>query len=208
MGSVLHRPRALRGPALDDPLVAPVLGTDRLLLRPYRAADAVDWLAIEADEQVRAGLGWPIRTERQALEHFRARTHHTALSQAGDFLALAVELDDHVIGDVSLHLRTIAEETRSVEIGWLQRSDRCGRGYATEAAQAALDLAFGRLGAVLVTAVVDRTNEPSSRLARRLGFRLAGTTAARTAWVLAREEHRGSTSGFGGTATDRRRFPQ
>ncbi|GIT78821.1 hypothetical protein LLS1_04900 [Leifsonia sp. LS1] len=194
MTLTLHRPRLLRGPALEDPVVAPVLGTDRLLLRPYGVSDAVDWLAIEADDHVRAGLGWPQRTERQALDHLRARRHHTVLSQVGDFLALAVELDGHVIGDVSLHLRTLAEETRSVEIGWLQRSDRCGHGYATEAADAALDLAFGRLGAVLVTAVIDRANAPSARLARRLGFRLAGTTAARATWVLAREERAASTN--------------
>lgn len=207
MALAIHRPRVLRGPALDDPLVAPVLGTDRLLLRPYRAEDAVDWLAIEADEQVRSGLGWPLRTERQALDHFRARTHHVALSQADDFLALAVECDGHVIGDVSLHLRTLAEETRSVEIGWLQRSDRCGHGYATEAAQAALDLAFGRLRAVIVVAVIDRTNDPSARLARRLGFRLAGTTATRATWLLAREQHPGSAAGFDSTIVDQRRFP-
>lgn len=207
MALAIHRPRALRGPALDQPVLAPVLGTDRLLLRPYRADDAIDWLAIEADERVRSGLGWPVRTERQALEHFRARRHHTALIQAGDFLALAVDLDGHVIGDVSLHLRTVAEETRSVEIGWLQRSDHCGRGYATEAADAALDLAFGPLGAVLVTAVVDRGNDPSARLARRLGFRFAGSTATRTTWVLAREDHPGATGGFGTVTADRRRFP-
>lgn len=207
MALAIHRPRLLRGPELDEPVNAPVLGTDRLLLRPYRAEDAVDWLAIEADEQVRSGLGWPTRTERQALEHFRARRHHTALRQVGDFLALAVEHDGHVIGDVSLHLRTLAEETRSVEIGWLQRSDRCGHGYATEAAEAALDLAFGPLGAMLVTAVVARANEPSARLARRLGFRLAGATASRATWLLAREEHSGAAGGFGGSLADRRRFP-
>ncbi|ERK70544.1 GNAT family N-acetyltransferase [Leifsonia aquatica] len=208
MALAIHRPRVLRGPALDEPLVAPVLGTDRLLLRPYRAGDAVDWLAIEADDGVRSGLGWPERTERQALDHFRARMRHTVLSQAGDFLALAVELDDHVIGDVSLHLRTLAVETRSVEIGWLQRSDRCGQGYATEAAEAALDLAFGRLGAVIVTAVVDRTNERSARLAGRLGFRLAGGTASHTTWLLARAEHPEPIAGFSGRIGDRRRFPQ
>ncbi|WP_349866073.1 GNAT family N-acetyltransferase [Leifsonia sp. WHRI 6310E] len=208
MALAIHRPRVLRGPALDDPVIAPVLGTDRLLLRPYRAGDVVDWLAIEADEPVRSGLGWPVRTERQAMDHFRARLHHTTLSQADDFLALAVELDDHVIGDVSLHLRTIAVETRSVEIGWLQRSDRWGHGYATEAAEAALDLAFGRLGAVIVTAVIDRANERSARLALRLGFRLAGATAARTTWLLSRAEHPEATTGFDGRVADRRRFPQ
>lgn len=207
MTLTVHRPRMLRGPALAEALDAPVLGTDRLLLRPYGPADAVDWLALEADERVRAGLGWPPRTQRQALEHLRARTHHTRLSRAGDFLALAVEHDGHVIGDVSLHLRAIAEESRSVEIGWLQRSDRCGRGFATEAAEAVLALAFGRLGAVLVTAVVGRANESSARLARRLGFRLAATTGPTATWLLARHEFLATRNGSDSRLANPRRFP-
>jgi RimJ/RimL family protein N-acetyltransferase len=207
MAVTIHRPRVLRGPALDEPVVAPVLGTARLLLRPYGPADVVDWLALESDDRVRDGLGWPHRTERQAVEHLRARQHHVVLSQAGDFLVLAVELDGHVIGDVSLHLRSVAEETRSVEIGWLQRSDRCGHGFATEAAEAVLALAFGMLGAVLVTAVVDRGNEASARLARRLGFRVAGVTERRTTWLLARQEFLGTRDGFESPFTNLQRFP-
>lgn len=178
------------GPEPGLPIVAHELATARLLLRPYRLADEADWRRIEDDEEVRRGLDWPLRTARQVRDHLVARTGHTVLGRPGDLLVLAVEREGRVIGDVSLHLRTVAPETRVAEIGWLQLTSEGGRGYATEAAGAMLDLAFGELGACLVTAVVDRSNAASARLALRLGFSLAGGTAQRAAFVITANEHR------------------
>ncbi len=107
-------------PVLELPVEAHEVRTARLVLRPYRATDDADWRRIEDDEEVRQGLDWPLRTARQAHEHLLARTGHTVLAGPGDLLVLAVEHDGHVIGDVSLHLRTVAPETRTAEIGWLQ----------------------------------------------------------------------------------------
>lgn len=187
---LVHGLRALWGsPELELPVVAHELRTARLLLRPYRITDDADWRRIEDDEGVRRGLDWPLRTERQAHEHLLARTAHTVLAAPGDLLVLAVEHDGRVIGDVSLHLRTVAPETRLAEIGWLQLTAEGGHGYATEAARAMLDLAFGELGACLVTAVIEQSNTSSARLAQRLGFRLAGGTAQRTTFVLSEADH-------------------
>src|SRR5947209_4633679 len=115
-----RRPRVLRGAHLPAPITAPVLQTARLVLRPHRMSDAEAWLRIELDRSVRDGLHWPARDRRGALAHLRNRTQQTMLWHVGDFLALAVELDGEVIGDVSMHLRTVSPETRFVEIGWLQ----------------------------------------------------------------------------------------
>lgn len=176
-------------PAIGLPVVAHEMRTARLVLRPYRLSDEADWRRIEDDDEVRRGLDWPLRTARQVKDHLIARTSHTALSQSGDLLVLAVELRGRVIGDVSLHLRTVAPETRVAEIGWLQLTTEGGHGYATEAARAMLELAFGELGACLVTAVVDRSNIASARLALRLGFRPAGGTARNATFVMAAAEH-------------------
>jgi RimJ/RimL family protein N-acetyltransferase len=182
--------RSLLSPSLLGlPVEAHELRTARLVLRPYRVTDAADWRRIEDDEGVRRGLDWPLRTERQVDEHLLARTTHRTLAVPGDLLVLAVEHDGRVIGDVSLHLRTVAAETRVAEIGWLQLTAEGGHGYATEAARAMLDLAFDELGACLVTAVVDRTNTSSARLALRLGFGLAGGTAQCATFVLTQAGH-------------------
>lgn len=199
MASLPRRPRLLRRlPALRLFGSAPVLGipveahetrTARLVLRPYRLSDEADWRRIEDDEEVRRGLDWPLRTERQVREHLVARIAHTSLWAPGDLMVLAVERTGRVIGDVSLHLRTVAPETRVAEIGWLQLTAEGGHGYATEAARAMLDVAFSELGACLVTAVIDRTNIASARLALRLGFRPAGGTAQRATFVLVECDH-------------------
>ncbi len=177
-------------PAIGRPVEAHEVRTARLLLRPYRLSDEADWRRIEDDEAVRRGLDWPLRTARQVRDHLIDRTAHTSLSQPGDLLVLAVEHQGRVIGDVSLHLRTVALETRVAEIGWLQLAAAGGHGYATEAARAMLDIAFGELDACLVTAVVDRSNLSSARLALRLGFRPAGGTSRYATFVIAASEHR------------------
>ncbi len=177
-------------PAIGRPVEAHEVRTARLLLRPYRLSDEADWRRIEDDEAVRRGLDWPLRTARQVRDHLIDRTAHTSLSQPGDLLVLAVEHQGRVIGDVSLHLRTVALETRVAEIGWLQLAAAGGHGYATEAARAMLDIAFGELDACLVTAVVDRSNLSSARLALRLGFRPAGGTSRYATFVIAASEYR------------------
>ncbi|MDO9397032.1 MAG: GNAT family N-acetyltransferase [Herbiconiux sp.] len=168
----LHRPRALRGPRTEQRFDAPVLRTERLVLRPHRVsdADAADWFDLQSQPAVREFLPWPERDARGSARHLRDRTRHTRLWQRDDFLALAVELEGRVIGDVSLHLRTVAADHRSVEIGWVLHPSAGGSGYATEAARAVLDHAFDVVGAREVTAVTDARNARSVALARRLGF--------------------------------------
>lgn len=44
-----------------------------------------------------------------------------------------------------------------------------GKGYATEAATRARDFAYGNLGASTLVSYIDPENEPSKRVAQRLG---------------------------------------
>ena len=59
-----------------------------------------------------------------------------------------------------------------VNIGWRLRPDVWGRGYATEAARAVLDLLAERVPDLAVTAAVLSTNPASERVCRRLGLDL------------------------------------
>ena len=170
MHSPLSRPRILRGPRIDAPLRAPRVRTERLSLRSYRRADADDWLAIQSVAEVNHYMNWPARDARTSRQHLRDRTHHTRLSQVDDFLALAIELDGHVIGDVSLRLKAVHPETRNVEMAWILHPAHSGHGYATEAVAALLDLAFDRVGARWATAFIDLTNVRSIAVAERLGL--------------------------------------
>ena len=65
--------------------------------------------------------------------------------------------------------------TDQVEVGWHLHPDEQGHGYATEAAQALLDHAAAA-GVGEVLALTDVDNEPSQRVARRLGMNDEGVT--------------------------------
>jgi RimJ/RimL family protein N-acetyltransferase len=166
----VRRPRILRGERMATPLDARRIRTRRLTLRPHRIADAAAWFELQSHESVTEYLSWPVRDETASLQHLRDRTRHTRLLQVDDFLALGVELDGHLIGDVSLHLRTVGAGLRAAEVGWVQSPDYGHRGFATEAVNAMLDLAIDELGAKWVYAVIRPENTPALALATRLGF--------------------------------------
>jgi RimJ/RimL family protein N-acetyltransferase len=57
------------------------------------------------------------------------------------------------------------------ELGYVFNPALGGRGYATEAANAMLRLGFEGLGLHRIVARIEERNEPSVKLARRLGMR-------------------------------------
>lgn len=166
----LSRPRLLRGPRIEKPVDARAIHTGRLVLRRHRVSDADAWYRIQSTPEVVEHLPWPVRDRAASRQHLVHRTGHNRLWQSGDFLALAVERDGELIGDVSLHLRQVRTSERSAEIGWVLDPAASGHGYATEAAEAMLDLAFTEVGASMVTAVIEPENTRSISLAERLGF--------------------------------------
>lgn len=60
--------------------------------------------------------------------------------------------------------------TGDLEIGWIFARDTWGNGYATEAGRAAMEHVLDTLGRNRVVAIIDPDNEPSKRVARRLGM--------------------------------------
>ena len=57
-----------------------------------------------------------------------------------------------------------------LEIGWIFHRDVWGRGFATEAGEAARDHVLRTLKRPRVVAIIDPDNEPSKRVAARLGM--------------------------------------
>jgi RimJ/RimL family protein N-acetyltransferase len=168
--SPVRRPGWMRGPAIPDGVRRPVLETPRLLLRPHRLRDARAWHALQSDPEVLRYVAWPTRSRTASLKHLVDRTQHTSLLRKDDFLALAVVHEGRLVGDVSLHFRNVELPERHLEIGWIVASEHQGRGFAREAAEAVLELAFDDLRARQVTARMDSGNAASKALAERLGF--------------------------------------
>src|SRR4051812_44325249 len=63
-----------------------------------------------------------------------------------------------------------------VELAWALRRSAWGHGYATEAAEAALDWCWQVIDAEAVLSLIHPDNEASLRLARRLGFAVERTS--------------------------------
>lgn len=147
------------------------LETARLLLRPFQIADLDDLHAVQGDPEVVRYLPWPVRTREQSRTWLQARIDAPDLRADDDAVAYAVERrhDRRVIGSITLFLRSV--EHRQGEVGFAFERPAQGQGYAFEASQAVVDLAFLRLGLHRITGCTDSRNEPSARLLRRLGMR-------------------------------------
>lgn len=164
--------------------IAPIQ-TQRLILRPLAASDVNDvWQYQKLDEVLRF-IPWPPRSFEEAAAHTLRRAALTTLDADESAVFFACVLpgtessssdnpEGRVIGDVMLRLASV--ETAELEIGWVFHPDFAGQGYATEAAEAVLRLAFEDVGAHRVVAHLDPRNDASARLCLRLGLIHEGTT--------------------------------
>jgi RimJ/RimL family protein N-acetyltransferase len=110
------------------------------------------------------------------LERIAGPWARTELTDEGQALTLGAELADtglagtgELAGDVVLFWHS--REHAGGELGYVLNPALGGRGYATEAARAMLRLGFEDLGLHRIVARIDERNEPSVKLARRLGMR-------------------------------------
>ncbi|GGR10564.1 GNAT family N-acetyltransferase [Deinococcus ruber] len=145
--------------------------TPRLLIRHLRDDDAPRLAAYRNDPATAQYQSWDVPyTEAQALELIRDM-HGRQPGQPGWFqFAAADRASGLLIGDLAL--RTF--EVQHGELGFTFSPEVQGQGYATEAASAVLEYAFGTLQLHRVIAGTDPRNHPSARLLRRLGFRHEG----------------------------------
>ncbi|WP_433955308.1 GNAT family N-acetyltransferase [Janibacter indicus] len=147
--------------------------TARLVLRPWRDDDVDATLAYYADPEVARHLLEPPWTREVAVARVAERIGRTGLDTPRQALALVVEHEGRVVGDVALWA---TDETGAKgEVGWVFRPDVAGRGFATEAARALIDHAFDHHGMHRVVAELDARNSASAALCERLGMRLEAT---------------------------------
>lgn len=164
----LERP-ARTSTDLVPTLPLPVL-TERLLLRRPTSDDVDAVLAYRSRPDVTRYLYQDAWTREVATA--KLATWSTApFAETDDALVLLVEHRDApgVLGEVVLISRGWA--AGQVEVGYAFHPDATGRGLATEAARAAVGLAFERLAAHRVFARLDERNDASARVCRRLGMR-------------------------------------
>jgi RimJ/RimL family protein N-acetyltransferase len=190
----------------------PVL-TERLDLRPFAPGDYEALLSIQSRADVARYLYWDPRTAAEVREALDVKIRSTAIFAEGDNLSLAAVLRDsgELIGDCSL--RWLSAEHRQGEIGFVFHPDHHGRGYATEAAEALLALAFDDLGLHRVVGRLEARNEASARVLERLGMRreahlvenehVKGEWQSEVIYALLDREWASRRAGDAGSAADR-----
>lgn len=158
--------------AIEDPprhALPRELATERLRLRRWRDEDLAPFAALNADPRVVEYLHGPLsRAESDALAariaaHFAARGFGVWAVEAPGLVPFA--------GFVGLFVPTfVAAFTPCVEVAWRLDPVCWGRGYATEAARAALAFGFTALGLDEIVAFTVPANRRSRAVMQRIGM--------------------------------------
>lgn len=161
-----------------QPSSAPLLETGRLRLRPWRREDREAYFAILQQPAVFRHFG----PEPMGMEECWRRLMAAAGGwQLNGFGGWAVERasDGRLLGMVALFTAwrdLVPEFGEEPEMGWIFATEAHGQGLASEACSAVLDWAEANLAPTPIWAIIAPANEPSLRLADKLGFAFVDDT--------------------------------
>lgn len=147
----------------------PELRTGRLVLRAWRAEDREPFARLNADAEVMRHLPAPLTREQSDAMIGRIEA---AFAQRGwGWFAVEVPGVAPFVGAVGLSVpRYDAPFMPCVEVGWRLAREHWGRGYATEAARAAVAFGFSRLGLAEIVSFTVPANVRSIAVMRRIGM--------------------------------------
>jgi RimJ/RimL family protein N-acetyltransferase/catechol 2,3-dioxygenase-like lactoylglutathione lyase family enzyme len=161
-----HVPSALVVDA-DRAEVIPVLETERLLLTPYCSADADALFRCHGDADT---LRYWHRKPAASVDELRAELDAMAARDGEYAWCIRDRSGGEPFGRVDCNIRPLGD----MHAGYIVRRDCWGKGYATEAARAMFDWAFGHRGIERVELWVYEGNERSVRVAEKLGCSFRG----------------------------------
>ncbi|MCU1603241.1 MAG: acetyltransferase, family protein [Frankiales bacterium] len=145
-----------------------MISIGRLVLRQWRDSDREPFAALNADPETMRYFPRTFTREESDVQVDRFAAHIDALGYG----LWAVEVDGVFAGFTGVCWAEGFAFSPALEIGWRFDKAFWGRGYATEAARAALSVGF--LHAPEVVSFTAVLNEPSWRVMERLGMRRDG----------------------------------
>jgi len=146
-----------------------VIATDRLVLRPAVDADRDAIAALNAHPRVGEWLGG-VR-DRAASDAFVDQVQAHQFEHGFSFWVVERKADARMVGMTGVWW--VPPEVglgQVVEIGWRFHPEAWGQGYATEAAQAALDYGLNHLKRPEIIAFTARSNLASQSVMHRIGM--------------------------------------
>jgi RimJ/RimL family protein N-acetyltransferase len=147
-----------------------VLETDRLVLRAPRPDDAEALARLIGDRRI------AVNTARVPYPYSvtDANQFIAAVNRQGGEAAFLITLDNALIGGCG-----VAQSDSGAELGYWIGVPFWGQGFATEAARAVIDHAFGGLGHEVLEAGARVSNPASRRVLEKCGFQWTGVRLAR-----------------------------
>ena len=161
---------------MDLSTLAPLIETERLRLRGRVYEDFPFFVEMWADPVVARYIDGKPRSEEDTWTKFLRMIGHWAVKGFG-YWAVEEKETGRLIGDVGFgeFKREIEPSLKGApEIGWAFASSAHGKGYATEAALAAVQWGDDFFGPVRMSCIIGQGNEPSVRVAEKCGFTQAG----------------------------------
>ena len=143
--------------------------TERLLLRRWRDCDREPFAALNGDPETL--VYFPSTLSREQSDAFVDRIESGFEVRGYGLWALEVKETGEFIGFAGL--APVPEDVPGAggtEIGWRLARRAWHYGYATEAARAALDVAFGGAGLPEIWSFTAVLNTPSQAVMRRIGL--------------------------------------
>ena len=140
------------------------LETARLILRPPQAGDFDGFAELFGDEETARYIGGTM-PRAAAWRKFLEMPGAWAIQGFAMFGVIEKDSGRWIGNTGPWH----PEGWPGTEVGWLFLRSSWGKGYASEAATAAIDWAFDHLGWTEVIHSIHRDNRPSQVLAQRLG---------------------------------------
>jgi RimJ/RimL family protein N-acetyltransferase len=146
-----------------------VLHTERLLMRRWQDADREPFAALNGDPLTMQFF--PDTLDRAVSDAFVDRIESRFEEQGYGLWALELAATGDFIGYTGLSpMPDGVPGAGGMEVGWRLARHAWHQGYATEAAQAALGVAFDGAGLTEVWSITAVLNEPSIAVMRRIGL--------------------------------------
>ena len=173
-----------------------MITTPRLLLRRHRPDDFPAVLAMWSDPAVTRHIGGKPSTREECWARFLKYFGHWELVGYGYFVieerASASFVGEVGFGDFRRELEPSIDG--APEIGWALNVRMHGRGYATEAARAALAWGDANFPSPRTVCIIDPGNTASIRVAEKLGYHEVCRTTYRSEPTILYERIRSSTT--------------
>lgn len=151
---------------------APILQSERLILRAHRIDDFADCAEMWADPEVVRFISGVPSTHEQSWSRLLRYSGHWSLLGYG-YWVVEAKSDGRFVGEIGFadyHRDITPSLLGRPEAGWVLRSEESGRGFASEAVDCAHRWADENLRSDQTVCIVAPDHDASIRVAQKMGY--------------------------------------